>query len=432
MKDFINKRFKIKERNSTIATEIIGGITTFLTMSYIVFVNPATLAQTGMDQGALITTTILATAIGTLIFALFANAPFALAPGMGLNAFFTYSLVLGQGITWQQGLGVVFISGMIFLILAIIGIRQKIADAIPSVLTNSSAVGIGLFLAFIGLQNSGLIVDNGATLVGLGEFTPEVLLALVSLTLMIIFFSLNIKGGIIISIALTTIIAMIFGYVELPTSLISLPPSIAPIAFKLDILGALKISLVGAIFSFLFIDLFDSLSFLIACSKQIGLEDENGNIENLDKMMYSDSTATIIGSLLGTSTITSFGESAAGISAGAKTGFSSVIISLLFLSLLIFTPIIAIVPGYIVAPALIIVGMYMLSSAKNLNFEDPKEVIPAFLTIILMPLTYSISIGLSFGFISYILLKLVDKKWKELSPVVYIIGLLCILNLVVS
>lgn len=428
----LEKFFKIKERGSSIKTEIIGGLTTFLTMSYIVFVNPDVLSATGMDKGALITTTILAVAIGTLIFALVANAPFALAPGMGLNAFFTYSLVLGQGISWQQGLGVVFISGTIFLTLSLVGIRQKIAKAIPDVLSNASAVGIGLFLAFIGLKGMGVITGSEATLVTLGEMTPTVVLSIFGLALMLILFTRNVAGSILISIVITTVIGIFLGMVQLPTEIISMPPSIAPIALKLDILGALQISLIGAIFSFIFIDMFDSLSFLMACSKQMGLEDENGEIEGINRMMYSDASATIIGSLLGTSTITAFGESASGIAAGARTGLSSVLVSICFFALLIFTPVIAIVPSFAVSPALVIVGIYMISAVNKIDFSDPLQAAPAFLTIILMPLTYSIAIGLSFGFVSYILLQVTAGKAKDVPFILYIIGILSLLNLVVS
>ncbi|MEG1311167.1 MAG: NCS2 family permease, partial [Romboutsia sp.] len=427
-----DKIFKYSERGSNVKTEIIGGVTTFLTMAYIIFVNPAILSDAGMDKSALITVTILATSIGTLIFAFLGNAPFALAPGMGLNAFFTYSLVIGEGIPWQQALGVVFISGFIFLLLAISGLRKSIANAIPKQLSIASAAGIGLFLSFVGLKGMGVIVANPDTLVSLAEFTPTVLISLLGLLLMAIFELKKVKGGILISIVVTTSISIILGLVELPNVIISAPPSIAPVAFKLDILGALKFSLIGPIFSFMFIDMFDSLAFLVSCCKQMGLEDENGNIKGLGKMLYADVTSTLIGALLGTSTVTTFGESAAGISAGARTGLASVITALLFMVTLIFTPLLSIVPSYVASPALVMVGVFMFTNIKNVDFNDSKIAVPAFVTVLLMPLTYSISIGLCFGFISYIIMHIVAKETDKISITLWVIGILSIVNLVLS
>ena len=429
---FLDKIFKYTERGSNAKTEVIGGVTTFLTMAYIVFVNPAILSDAGLDKSALITVTILATAIGTLIFAFLGNAPFALAPGMGLNAFFTYSLVIGEGVHWTQALGVVFISGTIFLILAITGVRKYIADAIPKELSIASAAGIGLFLSFVGLKGMGVIVGNPDTLVALADFTPTVLIALFGLVLMGIFEVKKVKGGILISIIVTTVLSIVLGYVELPTSIISAPPSIAPVAFKLDILGALKFSLIGPIFSFMFIDMFDSLAFLISCCKQMGLEDKDGNIKGLSRMLYADVTSTLIGSMLGTSTVTTFGESAAGIAAGARTGLASVVTASLFLVTLLFTPLLGVVPSYAASPALVMVGVFMFSSIRQVDFNDSKIAVSAFVTVLLMPLTYSISIGLCFGFISYIIMHVVSKETEKISVTLWIIGALSVLNLMLS
>ena len=429
---FLDGIFGYTNRGSNLKIEIIGGITTFLTMAYIVFVNPAILSDAGMDKGALITVTILSTAIGTLIFAFLGNAPFALAPGMGLNAFFTYSLVIGQGIPWQQALGVVFISGTIFFILAVSGVRKYIADAIPKELSIASAAGIGLFLSFVGLKGMGVIVGDDSTLVALGDLTPTVLIALFGLILMGIFEVRKVKGGILISIVITTAISIALGYVDLPSAIISIPPSIEPVALKLDILGALKFSLIGPIFSFMFIDMFDSLAFLISCCKQMGLEDEDGNIEGLSKMLYADVTSTLIGALLGTSTVTTFGESAAGIAAGARTGLASVVTALLFFVTLLFTPLLGAVPTYAASPALVMVGVFMFSSIRQVNFDDSKIAVSAFVTILLMPLTYSISIGLCFGFISYIIMHIVSKEANKISITLWIIGALSVLNLALS
>jgi AGZA family xanthine/uracil permease-like MFS transporter len=429
---FLDKHFKISERGSNIKTEVIAGITTFLTMAYIVFVNPAILSTTGMDKAALITVTILASAIGTLIMSLIANAPFALAPGMGLNAFFTYSLVLGAGIPWQTALGVVFLSGCVFLVLAVTGLRKAVADAIPKDLAQAAAAGIGLFISFVGLKSMGLVTSNPDTIVAMGKFTPTVLISILGLALMAALEYKKVTGSILISIIITTIISIIFGFTELPKAIISMPPSIAPIAFKLDIMAALKFSLIGPIFSFMFIDLFDSLSLLITCCKKMGLEDKDGNIKGLNKMLYADVSATILGSFLGTSTVTTYAESASGIAAGARTGLATVVTSSLFILALIFTPLLGIVPTYAASPALVMVGVFMFQNIKNIDFTDMKIAVPGFLTIIMMPLTYSISTGLCFGFISYVLMHIVAKETNKISIALWIIGILAAVNLMLT
>lgn len=426
--DILEKIFKIEERGSSIRTEVLGGLTTFLTMAYIVFVNPAILSATGMDKGALITVTCLATAIGTGIAALWANAPFALAPGMGLNAFFTYTLVLGQGVSWEDALGVVFISGLFFLIMTLGGIRERIANAIPSVVSTAATSGIGLFIAFIGLKNMGIIVANEATFVGLGDFSMPTVLGILGLAIMVICEIKKVRGGILISIALTTIIGMFFGIVEVPKAIISMPPSIEPIFMKVNILGALKISLIGSIFSFMFIDLFDSLGFMMACYKNMGLVQ---GAKGLKRMLQVDVSSTLIGAVLGTSTVTSFAESAAGISAGARTGLASLVTSGLFLLALLFTPLVGVVPGYASAPALVLVGVFMFKSIGNIDFTDMKLAVPAFITIVMMPLTYSISIGLSFGFVAYIITHISAGEIKKINLTLWVIGALSVLNLLV-
>lgn len=428
---FLDKFFKISQRESTVKTEIIGGITTFLTMAYIIFVNPSILSDAGMNKGALITVTCLASGIGTLIAGLWANAPFALAPGMGLNAFFTYTLVLGKGVTWEEALGVVFISGLCFLILTLGGIREKIAKAIPKELSIATTAGIGLFIAFIGLKNMGLIASNNATFVTLGNFSITTLLSLLGLLIMALFEIKKIKGGILISILTITIISLSLGIVSMPNEIISLPPSINPIFMKLNILGALKISLMGSIFSFMFIDLFDSLGVMLSCYKNMGLGKNTNEEDALKKMLHVDVTSTLIGSVLGTSTVTSYAESTTGIAAGARTGLSSVVIAGLFFISLLFTPIIGVVPGFATAPALVMVGIFMFQSIGNLDLKDLKIAIPAFITIIMMPLTYSISTGLSFGFISYVLTHIIAKEFDKISITLWFIFGLSILNLMV-
>ena len=427
----MEKIFKIEERGSSIRTEVIAGFTTFLAMAYIIFVNPAILSMAGMDKGALITVTCLATAIGTFLAAFLGNVPIAMAPGMGLNAFFTFTLVMGKGVPWQDALGVVFLSGTFFFILAASGLREKLANAIPAPITTASTAGIGLFIAFIGLKNMGIIVADPATLVALGKFTLPVVLSVVGLILMAIFDMKKIKGGILISIIIVTILGMLCGLVSMPEGIVSMPPSIEPIAFKLNIWGAFKISLFGSIFSFMFIDLFDSLGFLIACYKEIGLVDEKGRYQGLGRMMFADVSSTIIGAFLGTSTVTTFGESAAGIAAGAKTGLASFVTGILFLLALLITPLVGIVPMFAAAPSLVMVGVFMFKSVKDLDFQDIKIAVPAFITIIFMPLTYSISIGLSFGFISYIIMHAVAREWHKINLILWIIGALSVVNIVI-
>ena len=427
----MEKIFKIEERGSSVRTEVIAGVTTFLAMAYIIFVNPAILSMAGMDKGALITVTCLATAIGTFLAAFLGNVPIAMAPGMGLNAFFTFTLVMGKGIPWQDALGVVFLSGTFFFILAASGLREKLANAIPAPITTASTAGIGLFIAFIGLKNMGIIVADPATLVALGKFTLPVVLSVVGLILMAIFDMKKIRGGILISIVIVTILGILCGLVSMPEGIVSMPPSIEPIAFKLNIWGAFKLSLFGSIFSFMFIDLFDSLGFLIACYKEIGLVDKNGHYEGLGKMMFADVSSTIIGAFLGTSTVTTFGESAAGIAAGAKTGLASFVTGILFLLALLITPLVGIVPMFAAAPSLVMVGVFMFKSVKDLDLQDIKIAVPAFITIIFMPLTYSISIGLSFGFISYIIMHAVAREWHKINLILWIIGALSVVNIII-
>ena len=428
----LDQFFKVSQRGSNVKQEMIGGLTTFLTMSYIIFVNPSILSLTGMDKGALITVTCLVSALSTLLMAFMANVPMALAPGMGLNAFFTFTLVMGQGVSWQVALGVVFISGLFFMLLSLSGVRQKVATAIPSSLIVSATAGIGLFIAFIGLQNMKIIVANEATLISLGEFTMPVLLSLFGLIVMIALEVKKVKGGILIGIMVTTLIGMLLGEVSLPTSLISMPPSIEPIAFKLDIFGAFKWSLASAIFSFMFIDMFDSLALLLSCARQVGIANEDGDVPDIGKMLYADVGGTLIGATLGTSTVTSFGESAAGMAAGAKTGLASVVTAILFLLALFFTPIVAIVPIFAASPALVIVGVYMFKSMVDIDFSDMKVASSAFIMMLLMPLTYSISVGLSFGFLTYIFTHALAGEFNKISPLLWFVGVLSIFSFVLG
>lgn len=426
MKDF----FKLKEHNTTVKCEIMAGITTFLTMAYIIFVNPNILAESGMDKSALITVTSLAAAIGTLITALWVNVPLAMAPGMGLNAFFTYTLVMGNGATWQQALGVVFISGVIFLILTLTGLRQKIIESIPESIRMAIGAGIGLFIAFIGMQGMKLIVSNPATIVALGKFEPPVILGLLGFIIMGLLEIKKIRGGILIGIIITTVLGIIFKVTPIPQSFISLPPNPSSIMLKLDIIGAIKPIFIGSIFSFMFVDLFDSLGTILACAHEANMLDENGKVKNVTKILEADAVATIVGALLGTSTTTTFVESASGIAVGGRTGLTGVTTASLFVLSIFFAPLISVVPAYATAPALMLVGVFMFKNLLEIDLRNIEIAIPSFLIIIMMPLTYSISVGIAFGFVSYIIVSIFTNKIKQITPVMWVIGILSFLELI--
>jgi len=427
----LQKVFHLHAHGTDIRTEISAGITTFLSAAYIIFAHPSILSQTGMDQHALTTVTCLTAAFTTFLVALWANAPLMMAPGMGLNAFFTYTLVLGEGIPWETALGVVFLSGIFFLFLTWLGIRERIALAVPLSLRISTSVGIGLFIAFIGLQNLGLIVRNDAVLVGLGVFTPHLLFGLGGLLLAAILEIRRVRGAILWSILSTSAVAIIAGLSALPHGIVALPPSPASIIFRLDIMAALKFSLLSSIFSFMFVDLFDSLGTLLAVCREAEMTNEQGEIPLLPRILTADALATIGGSLLGTSTVTTYIESASGVSDGGRTGLTGITTAILFLLSAFFTPLIAAVPSFATAPALIIVGVFMMRGIAQIDFYDFEEGLPAFLTIILMPLTYSIATGLSFGFLTFVLLKLFLGRIKTCDPFLIGIAFLSLISLII-
>lgn len=428
----LERFFQLKAHRTDVRKEVIGGLTTFLTMAYIIFVNPSILGDAGMDKGALFTVTCVASFIGTLITALWPRVPFAMAPGMGLNAFFTYTLVLGQGVAWETALGIVFLSGVTFVVLTFAGVREKLLAAIPQSLRMGTAAGIGLFIGFIGMKNMGLIVADPATLLRLGDFNLPVVLGLLAFLLTVILEIKRVTGGILIGILAATAAGIGFGIVEMPTSVISLPPSMSPLLFKLDISSALSLAFIAPIFSFMFVDLFDSLGTIVACSYQANLVDKDGRIPRIGRILEADAFATLIGALLGTSTTTTYIESASGISQGARTGLASLVTALLFVLALLFSPLAAVVPAFATAPALMMVGVYMFQNVRHIDFDDFVECVPAFLTVILMPLTYSISTGLTFGFISYVLLAVISGKRERISPAMWVIGAMSMANLLVS
>lgn len=415
----LERLFKLSENRTNVRTEIIAGITTFLTMAYIIFVNPAILSATGMDQGAVFVATCLAAAIGCFIMGFIANYPIAQAPGMGLNAFFTYSVVLGMGYTWQVALAAVFCSGVLFIILSLFKIREWIINSIPMALRTGISAGIGLFLAFIALQNAKIVVDNPATLVSVGDFTSlSPVLAAVSFFLTIGLVNRGVKGAVMIAILITTGLGLIFGDVQWH-GVMSVPPSIAPTFLQLDFSGVFEIGMISVIFAFLFVDLFDTAGTLVGVATKANLIGKDGKIPRLNKALLADSTATSIGALLGTSNTTSYVESTAGVAAGGRTGLTAVVVGILFLLALFFSPLAGMIPAYATAGALFYVAILMMSGLVGVDWRDLSEAAPVVVTCLLMPLTYSIAEGIVLGFISYTAIKVLSGKGREISASVW-------------
>lgn len=420
--------FRLADHGTTIKKEVIAGFTTFLTMAYIIVVNPNVLSVSGMDYGAVFVATCLAAAIGTLIMGLYANYPIALAPGMGLNAFFSFVVVQGMGHTWQIALGAVFLSGFIFFLLSLFKVREWIINSIPLSLRFGISAGIGFFLALIALKNAGVVVDNPATLVGLGDVkTPEALLMFGGFILICGLYYRRVTGAVVIGIIAVTVIAMLLGMVQY-NGFVSTPPSLAPTFMQLDIAGALEVGMISIVFAFLFVDLFDTSGTLIGAAQRGNLLDSKGNLPRLKQALMADSVATMSGAALGTSTTTSYIESTAGITAGGRTGLTSVVVAGLFLACLFFAPIAAVVPPYATAPALLFVAVLMTSGLKLIDWEDITEAAPAIVTALMMPLTFSIANGIALGFITYALMKLVSGHWKALNISVGLIALMFILK----
>ncbi|HZH63040.1 MAG TPA: NCS2 family permease [Metabacillus sp.] len=420
--------FQFSERGTTYRQETLAGMTTFLSMAYILVVNPLVLSEAGMDKGAVFTATAVSAIIGTLLIGLLANYPIGIAPSMGLNSFFTYSVVIGMGIPWQTALTGVFISGVLFVILSIFKIREKIIEVIPQDLKFAIGSGIGFFIAFIGLKNSGIIQANPATFVSLGDIqSGPTLLAIFGFIVTVILLVKNIRGGIFYGMVLTSIIGMIFGVIEKPTAIVGAIPSLEP-TFGVALLQLdqiFSIELIAVVFTFLFVAFFDTAGTLIAIANQAGLVREN-KIPNAGRALLADASASVAGSVLGTSTTASFIESSAGIAAGGRTGFTSVIISGFFAIALFFSPLLSIVTSEVTAPALIIVGALMASEVRHIRWERLEIAIPAFVTIIMMPLTYSVATGIGLGFIMYPITMLALKKHKEINPIVYVLALIFI------
>ncbi|MEF8823770.1 MAG: NCS2 family permease [Desulfohalobiaceae bacterium] len=426
----LNSFFKLGESGTDVKTEVTAGLTTFMTMAYIIFVNPAILSKTGMNFEAVMMATVLAAGITTIFMGLFANYPFALAPGMGLNAYFTFTVVEQMGYSWETALGAVFVSGFIFLILTVVRIREIIVYAIPDALKLATAGGIGLFLALIGLKEVGIITSHPSTMVTLGDITQSTpIMAVVGTIIIGALMARRIKGAILIGILLTWIIGLVLGFSQFE-GVFGPPPSLEPVLLKLDIMSALEIGFFGIIFAFLFVDLFDTTGTLVGVAEQGGFIKKDGTFPRVNRALSADAGGTLLGSLLGTSTITCYIESASGVAAGGRTGLTSLVVGILFLLSMFLAPLAQSIPAFATSPALIIVGMLMLKVVSQINWEDVSDALPAFVVIISMPFSYSIATGIALGFIFYPLVKLLAGKAREVKPTVWVLAVIFVLRFV--
>lgn len=426
----MERYFKLAEHGSSIRTEVIAGVTTFLTMAYIIFVNPDILSSTGMDRDAVFVATCLAAALGSAIMGLWANWPIGMAPGMGLNAFFAFTVVGAMGFTWQQALGAVFVSGVIFLILSVTGIRRWLISGIPASMRSAIAAGIGLFLAIIAMKSSGLVVASDATFVTLGDLTSTgTLLTIVGFFIIAALDALKVPGSILIGILVITVAAMLLGVTEFG-GVMSAPPSIAPTFLQLDLLGALSFGIFHVILVMVLVEVFDATGTLIGVAKRAGLLTEGPTHKNgnLGRALMADSSAILAGSMLGTSSTTAYVESASGVQAGGRTGLTALVVAVLFLLAMFFAPLAGAVPAYATAPALIYVAALMVRELREVDFDDVTEAAPAVLTAIAMPFTYSIANGLAFGFVSYALLKLLTGRAREVHAATWIVAALFVIR----
>jgi len=464
----MNKLFRLRENNTSIRTEMVAGLTTFFTMAYIIFVNPSILAQTGMDYNSVLVATCLSAAVGTLFMGLLANYPFAQAPGMGLNAFFTYTVVFQMGYSWQQALGMVFISGILFLVLTVTGMRAAIVHAIPATIRHAIPAGIGLFIAFIGLNNAGIIrvnqgpiidiissietVEKTALIEAVNQAPPQVLevgnlgdpavlLAVIGFIIMAVLMVLKVKGAIFLGILAVILLGIPMGVTQIPDAITTDSISLAPTFFELDLLGLLQlpegntffhliITLLTIIISFSLVDLFDTIGTLLGTADKGGFLDEKGKLPRMHTALFSDAAATTLGAMLGTSTVTTYIESGTGVAVGGKTGLTAVVVAILFLLSIFLTPIAGIVPGAATAPALIMVGVLMVGSLRRIQLDDLEEALPAFATFALMPFTYSIANGIAGGIIFFVLIKLIKRKHREVHPILYFLAGLFVLRFV--
>ncbi len=428
----LERWFKLKENGTDVRTEILAGLTTFMTMAYILIVNPSILSEAGMDWGGVFTATAVSAAIATILMAFLANYPFALAPGMGLNAFFTYSVVLGMSKSWQFALTAVFIEAIIFIILSIFKVREAIFDAIPMNLKKAVSVGIGLFIALIGLSNAGVVQTGDGTILGLGDITSRgPLLALIGLVIMGLLLAKKVKGALFFGIIITTIIGIPMGVTSLPEGFVQLPPSVKDVAFQFEWSNIFTFDMLVVMFTFLFVDIFDTVGTLVGVASKANMLDEEGKLPKVSQALFADAVGTTVGACLGNSTVTTYVESAAGVAEGGRTGLTSLTTAIMFLLALFFSPIFSIIPGEATAPALVLVGLFMMSPIKEIDLDDYTEAIPAFLTIIMMPFAYSIAEGIVFGMVSYVVLKLISGRYKDISIPMYILALLFVLREIV-
>ena len=429
---FFEKQFKLKEHNTDVRTEIMAGITIFMTMGYILAVNPGMLSETGMDKGGVFTATALSAVIATLIMAFYANYPFALAPGMGLNAFFTYTVVFTMGKSWQFALTAVFLEGIIFIILSLFKVREAIFDAIPMNLKKAVSVGIGLFIALIGLTNAGIVVGGGGTIVSLGNLADPTNLApvltIIGLIIIGILLALKVKGALLFGIIATTIIGIPMGITAMPDGFMQLPPSMSKVMFQFEWSQIFTLEMLIVVFTFLFVDVFDTVGTLIGVASKADMLDKDGKLPRVSQALFADAVGTIAGACMGTSTVTTYVESAAGVADGGRTGLTALSTAGMFALALFFAPLFAIIPGAATAPALILVGLFMMSPIKDINLDDYTEAIPAFLTIIMMPFAYSIAEGIVFGMVSYVVLKVATGKSKDVSIVMYVLAFLFVIK----
>lgn len=424
----LSKLFGFDAKSMTLRKEVMGGITTFLTMAYILAVNPSILGDAGMDPGAVFTASVVSAVVATLVMALYARLPFVLAPGMGLNAFFAYTIVLTMGYTWQFALTAVFIEGIIFILLTITGLRQKIVDCMPLLLRRSISPGIGLFIAFIGLKNAGIVTSNASTLVSLGNLhDPAVLLACFGILLSAVLLVRNVTGALLIGILVTTVVGIPLGVTHF-TSVLSVPPSIAPVFCQFEWSSIMSVDMVVCVLTFLFIDMFDTIGTLIGVSNRAGMVDEDGNIPHLKNAFMADAIGTTVGAVLGTSTVTTYVESASGVNVGGRSGLTSFTAAICFALALFFAPLFLAIPGQATAPALVLVGVMMMHDIRKVNFQDYISAIPCFVCISFMPLTYSISDGILMGLISWVLIHVCSGKFKDLNIGMIILCVLFILK----
>ena len=426
----LQKLLGFDKRTMTLRTEVIAGITTFLTMSYILAVNPDILAKTGMDKGAVFTATALASAIATLLLAYMAKLPFAQAPSMALNAFFAFTLVQGMGYSWETALAAMFVEGVIFILITFLNVREIILNSIPVNLRYAISAGIGMFIAFIGLKNAGIIEASPATFVKFGTFTPASVLAMIGILLSGVLVVKKVKGALFYGILICTVIGIPFGVTKIPEGFlpVSMPHSLEPTFCKFDFSGFFTLDMAIIIFTLLFMNIFDTLGTLVGLASKTGIVDKNGNIPRVKEAMMSDAIGTTVGAMLGSSTITTYVESASGIAEGGRSGMTSFVTGILFLIALFFAPVFLLIPSAATTGALVLVGVFMMDTIKKIDLEDISEALPAFVTIIMMVLTYSIADGMILGLLCYVLIKLLSGKYKEVSVTMYVLAALFILN----